>query len=808
MNNFIKALGLIVLVFNFCFNGYSQEINFTETPSWVKTKALPTNSEVNKYDVNNGVYTTLYDLQQNLNTNTEFLHLGLNVLSYGGVKNASEIYITFDSSYQTVDFHYLNIWRNGVKQDRTKELTFETLNNETNLQAGIYSGKITAYDILEDIRKGDIIEYAYSIVGQNPIFDGNQYNIFSLATNNPIDEIFIRLIADQNLDVNFKCSDCESYQIKEEVVDNNKETIITSKNIKTLKFEESASSSQMQYAFANLSTFTSWKAVELWAMKVFSLEKEQNLDETEKEIYTPQMTKPEKIDAIINFVQDEIRYMGIESGIGSHQPFSPEQVVKQRFGDCKDKSLLAAELLKRIGVEKAYPVLVASYMKNGLDQFLPGGQVFDHCILYFKYEGKPYWVDPTIALQGGTFKTMVTPDYGSALIIGKQKFGLTRMNLKDSTTHTIVSEFIDASSFTEPATIKVTTDFYGLKADNMRSMLEYYSKQEVEDFYKQEYAKLFPKIVTNNPLQIKDDEIKNVFTITESYLVEGLWKNEKNEFIEKNSFQYEPMPMYSYVNNLECEEKKFKVAVPEPSWLDVNTEIIYPESLNVEKESKSYTNAGFTFNKTIELKNENTIVGNYSYRVLTDEIDASEYPKLCDQMNELVNDLPFQIYFSKFSYDKKSKKKKKSKRSTQELDTDDSDYEKEMKALTDNFLKESVVNLENLSNPIEGAETFTVVDKMPIFPGGNDSLMVYFANNVVYPNYERKNKIEGTVYASYIIDQYGKAVEAKIIRSVKGSVNFDDEVLRVINSLPIHEPGEQNGKKVRVQYTVPIKFNL
>ena len=40
------------------------------------------------------------------------------------------------------------------------------------------------------------------------------------------------------------------------------------------------------------------------------------------------------MNAVINFVQNDIRYMGIEQGIGSIKPFTPEQVVKQRFGDC------------------------------------------------------------------------------------------------------------------------------------------------------------------------------------------------------------------------------------------------------------------------------------------------------------------------------------------------------------------------------------------------------------------------------------------------------------------------------------------
>jgi transglutaminase-like putative cysteine protease len=65
-------------------------------------------------------------------------------------------------------------------------------------------------------------------------------------------------------------------------------------------------------------------------------------------------TTEEKINKIINYVQDDIRYMGVESGIGSIKPFAPEEVAKRRYGDCKDKSLLLVSLLKQVGVTKAY----------------------------------------------------------------------------------------------------------------------------------------------------------------------------------------------------------------------------------------------------------------------------------------------------------------------------------------------------------------------------------------------------------------------------------------------------------------------
>lgn len=97
---------------------------------------------------------------------------------------------------------------------------------------------------------------------------------------------------------------------------------------------------------------------------------------------------------------------------------------------------------------------------------------------------------------------------------------------------------------------------------------------------------------------------------------------------------------------------------------------------------------------------------------------------------------------------------------------------------------------------------------MPQFKGGIDSLMQYIRQHLVYPERERKKKIEGTVYAKFIIDKEGKITQPKIIRSVPKSKNFDSEVIRVIRSMPDWIPGKQNGQPVDTEFNLPIQFKL
>ena len=101
---------------------------------------------------------------------------------------------------------------------------------------------------------------------------------------------------------------------------------------------------------------------------------------------------------------------------------------------------------------------------------------------------------------------------------------------------------------------------------------------------------------------------------------------------------------------------------------------------------------------------------------------------------------------------------------------------------------------------------YSVVEKMPQFPGGEKDLLNYIARNLKYPAETRQKGIQGTLIISFVVNQSGKVVNAKVVRGLE--VNADAEGLRVVNSLPNWIPGEQNGKKASVYYTLPIAFKL
>ncbi len=100
--------------------------------------------------------------------------------------------------------------------------------------------------------------------------------------------------------------------------------------------------------------------------------------------------------------------------------------------------------------------------------------------------------------------------------------------------------------------------------------------------------------------------------------------------------------------------------------------------------------------------------------------------------------------------------------------------------------------------------SFDVVEQMPEYPGGPVALMEYLSKNVHYPEEAHEKCIQGRVIATFVVEKDGSIADASIVRSIDPLL--DAEALRVVSAMPHWIPGKQNGKAVRVKYTVPITF--
>lgn len=94
------------------------------------------------------------------------------------------------------------------------------------------------------------------------------------------------------------------------------------------------------------------------------------------------------------------------------------------------------------------------------------------------------------------------------------------------------------------------------------------------------------------------------------------------------------------------------------------------------------------------------------------------------------------------------------------------------------------------------------IEVQPEFPGGNKILFTFISKNFKYTDEMKENEVKGRVVASFVVEKDGSLSDIKVIRSI--GYGTEDEVLRILKSMPKWIPGEQNGKKVRCSYLIPI----
>ncbi|MCF8331632.1 MAG: energy transducer TonB [Bacteroidales bacterium] len=101
---------------------------------------------------------------------------------------------------------------------------------------------------------------------------------------------------------------------------------------------------------------------------------------------------------------------------------------------------------------------------------------------------------------------------------------------------------------------------------------------------------------------------------------------------------------------------------------------------------------------------------------------------------------------------------------------------------------------------------YNVVDELPGFPGGESERFHYLAENINYPEFAREHGIQGTVFVTFVVEKDGRITNPEILRGIGGGC--DEDVIRIVKQMPKWKPGKVDGKPVKVQFNMPVRFSL
>jgi transglutaminase-like putative cysteine protease len=538
MQLWLRLLALVITLSAFAFGAgrpnpsASSEnavgYNISPPDSWVKPLDPDEISTPNSADVEGGVDYLLVDNQQLVNPTACFTHHTLRLANDQGLQTGSDIRAEFDPSYQTLTLHWLKVKRGGIWQDRLKKENFQVLRREENLDAQTVNGRYSVVCQLQDIRVGDLVDFAYTVKGANPVFRGKFFYSFFTTFLKPVHRFSNQLTVPSSRRLLFKCFGGATKPTRTSTVGDHQMIVWDNRDVPAAQLEPRTPEWYDVFAWVELTEFSSWKDVVEWGLATFSLNDPPSHELGEKiaEIARLHNLPEDRALAVFDFLQNEVRYLAMEMGPNSYLPTPASVVFENRFGDCKDKTQLAVTMLRVLGIE-ACPALVNTRLRAATDTLLPSPLAFDHAIVQLIVDGETYWIDATRSNQRGRLRDFYLDEFKQALLLKPGVDALARINASGaSNSHVAVDETFIVKSVTEPGRLIVHNVFEGESAEENRALFKNLSHETIEKAYLNYYSRQYGQIAVATPLRFEDYSDSNRYEVWLDYTIANLWTRE------------------------------------------------------------------------------------------------------------------------------------------------------------------------------------------------------------------------------------------------------------------------------------------
>jgi len=625
-------------------------------PEWVKPIKAFDPDLVQTGEDSHGFHSRLHDFQFNgINSgkSERFSAIEYTLTNRYGVENYSNIDISFDPSYEQLNFHELTVKRGEQLISKLETARFDLLRTERDRSELIYDGTRTLAILLDDIRPGDKVRYSYTLSGENPIYQGHREFRIHTELWTASDRQFSRILTASDKPLNRRVRGADVPML---IKDENgvQEIIVDQLAVPEFSIEENVPRWHYNRGTIVFSDMKDWRSVVEWLYPMYELPDVANSEiATIASVIRSAHEDPrQQIGAALRWVQDEIRYFGVELGKNSHWPSRPEQTLARRFGDCKDKALLLIALLKELGVE-AQPALVNT--RRGLEaaNYPYRMHAFDHVIVHIQFNDVSHFIDPTRTYQAGALGELHEPDYGLALILTPEATGLTEMGSSRSryalsVNKTMVITPVDSDNQadadsadnayvkTQPqVSLLVETAKRGRLAENVRYSLETDGLTQMGESYLDYYRHYFSSVEAIDRPSIDDSKGDHIL-ISEQYAIEDFWNSDEN--VDRYRWLYAD-EIIAYLDKPEQTlNRQQPYRLVHPIAIDETWKVSVPENLKLDQLDAVFKNDWMSFSKESTLSEDGkNLVVTFRYQSLANEVAARDIQQFADSVEKITD---------------------------------------------------------------------------------------------------------------------------------------------------------------------------
>ncbi|MRW90771.1 DUF3857 domain-containing protein [Duganella sp. FT80W] len=613
-------------------------------PAWVLPLAVEAEPGGKPPAARGGVAFLLRDMQSRVDQRGKitYFHTASKALDGGGVEKAANLSINFDPSYQTLTLHAINVIRDGKVIPKLAGARVQVLQRETELDYLIYDGSKTASVLLDDVRIGDIVEYAFSLDGVNPVFQGKVSNRAEMGWSVPVARSFVRLLMPSNRPVRIASQNSKLAPVLSEA-DGYRDYRWDQRDVAAIRVDNGAPEWYNPYAAVQWTEYQDWAAVVQWALPLYQTPREVGPALREEIARIGRnYTEPEaRAAAVLRAVQRDIRYLGIEVGAGSHAPTAPDKVYQRRFGDCKDKTLLTITMLRALGID-AVPALVNTEMTRDIANWAPTPLAFNHVLVRANVHGAVYWLDPTRSEQQGELGYLYQPDYGYALVLEKGSNALSLMGPQFGGVKRIKAVFDSSDGVEQPVNYTVSTTVLSQRADTLRTQLRH-NRSELETQYQNFYARSYDSLRSNGAMDVQDDEAHNELTTVEHYNIPGFWS--RNDKRKRSEASVEASEIDHPLKAPDAVSRNAPLRLDYPYEVIEDTEVRLPERWNLKTSVTEVRDPAFEFSYKVSKGNDGrSLQITARYKALRDHVAPEDMANYAAHLKQARDAVGYQLY--------------------------------------------------------------------------------------------------------------------------------------------------------------------
>lgn len=614
---FVQLLVSFFLLFFSLTASADEQVKFEPAPQWVQSLQLPTVSH--QSSPVNGLRYQLIDRQLNLEARqvSQYTHYVMQITSTEGLEQASQLSFDFDPGYQTLQIHQVRVLRQGVYLDRLEPNELRLFQREPDLEHFLYSGTKTAYLILPDIRVGDVLEYSYSTIGNNPVL-GNKFSIqMQLDWEMPVAFNSVRVLVNSGRTLYYSVPEGPNGKLTMTESSTHRELLWQQSPVAAINVDNDVPAWFTPHHYWSLSEFSSWQDVVQWALPLY--EQTAVVEPVVQQVADQLMqtsTQPKaRVMAALQFVQQQVRYLGIEDGIGSHVPRKASDTLYRRYGDCKDKTVLLMALLRAMGLN---PQAALVNLEQGtiLPKQLPSPYAFDHVIVTLSLGEQQYWMDGTDLNQGSDLDTIGVPYLHYALPVASDSKELVAMDDKYRAPETVLRRELWLD---EPRSrLLVEARYSGHEAESQRSSWKNTSPEQIGHQQVGYYSKLYSDLEGHSLPDVQDDLQRNELVLRQQFTLSG-----GSEELARNG-----LPLYAdlidnYLKTIDNSRKQ-PLALGPP--LKIRQEFIFhlPHDVNIADYNQHYENEVFSFSIWVQQVKPRLLRVTYRYQNRLDHVPVRE----------------------------------------------------------------------------------------------------------------------------------------------------------------------------------------